>query len=450
MIKSNEKIKYLEKEAFRLVELLQSLPHDKNGDIEIKGSSKERGIVDLQTVVGPVVFHSEVDDVTYFIKECEKGECVGFNFEACKDFEKFVSTIYKDKSINNLVSKSFIKDMTFKWLVTTYRNKKANTGFISHLEEQIASSIKEIKVFFPLLNIDVNIPFEIGKVSIEFFTKEHFDSFENEFRKEFPDREDNPYEDLRKKFQGGVFATCKVKAERKKAKEIAFEKCLLAVDVLKICDRTLDRPNEKTTYDIDRRVIGKPFNHTITQDSDTPNHIRIDMVNNPNFHSFSEKSLKTLFEERYLGVFHDFLNNIDDREITELENLLTNAIRSFANSISNNDQHKRIVEIFSILESLLLKNEDSGIIDSVTKYCSKLVFKKVEHRLDLINLLKEMYKIRSSMIHHAKRREFSLENLRKLQFVTFSLIKELIKKTQHHKTKISLLDEIDLEVLKAY
>jgi hypothetical protein len=114
------------------------------------------------------------------------------------------------------------------------------------------------------------------------------------------------------------------------------------------------------------------------------------------------------------------------------------------------DLHQRTVEIFTILEMLLLPSEDASIIDSVCKYRSKLAVKDVEERQQIIKLLKRMYMVRSSMIHHAKRKRIDLNDLKQLQTILFFIIHNLILKLNAHLKKESVLAEIDLEILKAY
>lgn len=61
-----------------------------------------------------------------------------------------------------------------------------------------------------------------------------------------------------------------------------------------------------------------------------------------------------------------------------------------------------------------------------------------------------MYEVRSDLIHHAKETSFDIDNLRKLQLTVIMLLVALIKKTNAHKNKQSLLQEIDDAILEAY
>lgn len=109
-----------------------------------------------------------------------------------------------------------------------------------------------------------------------------------------------------------------------------------------------------------------------------------------------------------------------------------------------------MLSFFTILESLLLKNENASIQESLCKYCPKLITKDIVKRKKTENLIKSMYKIRSAYIHHAKQNVFPEINLLNLQQIVGALILVMLNKSVHFENKKSLLDEIDEAINKAY
>ena len=61
-----------------------------------------------------------------------------------------------------------------------------------------------------------------------------------------------------------------------------------------------------------------------------------------------------------------------------------------------------------------------------------------------------MYEVRSSLIHHGKEKKIELTHLRQLQYSVVMLLSTLITKTDQHKTKQSVLNEIEEAILNAY
>src|SRR5690606_12293915 len=136
-------------------------------------------------------------------------------------FQKLIAAIHKDKEVSSKVSKEFIERKSLEWLLKTFKQKKADTNFSTFILDEMQSSIEELKVHYSILYLDIAEPFQIGKVKFEFFTKEFFDTLTKQYQSKHPEKDENPFEQIRSRYQGKVYATYTVSAEREKAKEIA-------------------------------------------------------------------------------------------------------------------------------------------------------------------------------------------------------------------------------------
>ncbi|MDP1879982.1 MAG: HEPN domain-containing protein, partial [Parachlamydiaceae bacterium] len=115
----------------------------------------------------------------------------------------------------------------------------------------------------------------------------------------------------------------------------------------------------------------------------------------------------------------------------------------FSEAISNKDIHRRIVDLFTIWESLLLKNDSVNIQDSLVLYGTQLLGIKGEDVKIFKSNLMSMYALRSQMVHHAVRKELDLEKVRGFQIETFELIDIMCHHSLAHPTKILLLESVD-------
>src|SRR5690606_15917386 len=198
-----------------------------------------------------------------------------------------------------------------------------------------------------------------------------------------------------------------------KAKEIALQKCSFSMDILKICSNTLDYPFGEMVFDIDNRLNKNPQSEILVESQNFTDGL-IRNLRRPSVPYSLDKVQFQYIKRRHLDVFHNFILQRSG-DPSELQRLISQGIRQFANALSNSNLFRRIAELYTILESLLLLNEDSPIIDTVSKYASRLVAKEKEARKIVIKLLREMYNVRSAWIHHAKERKFQMDDLTKLQ-----------------------------------
>ena len=65
-----------------------------------------------------------------------------------------------------------------------------------------------------------------------------------------------------------------------------------------------------------------------------------------------KKEWERIISRRMLD-FHKFLLQIENNDASEVQQLIINSLKRYGNAISNIKLHQRIVELFSILESLL-------------------------------------------------------------------------------------------------
>ena len=346
-----------------------------------------------------------------------------------------------------MVSRDFIHSKAWNWLFKTKCEANAEGNFCTYILSEIEDSIKTVKLYFPIVNLNLKVPFKIGQVEFSYFTSQYFDKYIEEYARLQPDKE-NVYVGLKRHYKGTVYVATTVSAEAKKAEEIALEICSLSMDVLKICSYTLDFPFAKIDFDIDRRSNYNPQSEVIVESSDFISGLKTGF-RRPAYPYMLDQIQFEHIKLRKLEIFNSFISQISNNK-SELEMLVIQGIQRLANALSNQNYFQRITELFTILESLLLINEDSPIIETVSKYSSKLITQDKENRKLIIKVLREMYKVRSSWIHHAKEKHFEMDDLKRLQQIVHELLHSLISKTKVHSSKLSLLDEIDDAILGAY
>lgn len=442
---NDHKIDYLNKEALELVELLTIIKHEPEPEPSQethKGSlGEQESIITLHNVT------NFIQRQGYQIRQFIGNKSIGFDEENGKRFQMLVSNIHKEKEINCVVSRDFIDSKVWMWLAKSKSKETIQSDLLTYLQLEIQSSIKQFRIYFPVVYLSIEIPFQIGDVEFGFFTSRYFDKYIHEHNKLKPN-EPNIYIDMKRDYQGMVYVAVTVMAELGKAKEIALQKCSFSMDILKICSNTLDYPFVEMVFDIDNRLNKNPQSEILVESQNFTDGL-IRNLRRPSVPYSLDKVQFQYIKERHLDVFHNFILQLSS-DPSELQRLISQGIRQFANALSNSNLFRRIAELYTILESLLLLNEDSPIIDTVSKYASRLVAKEREARKIVIKLLREMYNVRSAWIHHAKERKFQMDDLKKLQRIVHTILINLIVKTRTHSTKRSLLEEIDDAILGAY
>jgi hypothetical protein len=432
------------------VELIQLMTIEK---IEVKEKKqfvpqpeyfRHKQVIDLGEIIGPLDMSQEdFNSKLIFKMRNFSDEKVGYNAENFKEIHKLTNAILKDKIVDSLVSYNFIVSNIFEWLISSYRDRASELNLSKFLEIKLSENIIKHKVFFPVLFLESDKDLNIANVNFKYISDEFISELANPIQNDF--KED--FLSVLAKYKGTFVANCEVLAEKNKAISIAIDCVTYAIDILKITSPTIDYPQMPIHFDADFRNVYQVKNEVLIQTFKGKNDFNIEFYRKARPFEITDTTWNYLLGKNISFINSYSLSTFEKK--SELDTLINKAIRRFAKAISNTDLHERITQIFSVLESLLLPSESSAIIDSVCKYLPKILTKDLNERDRIISITKELYKVRSSMIHHGHSKEFEIEDLASIQRCTLVLIKQLMEKSSKFNTKQEVLNEIDELVHRA-
>jgi len=359
---------------------------------------------------------------------------------------KLVSTIIKEPSVARIMSEDFISNAIESWVFNTYRLGMAESSFCDYLRTQADAQVFQYDVLVPVDYIHIEERFSIGNAEFMFFTKEELDAYDKAYLDAHPGGE-SPYLSGTLSWLGKVFCVCKVRGESIRARHLAFEVQALATDVLMITSETLAFPDFELSFDLNTRSNKVPMSTTFLLKNGDPLSSTAQLKMEPP-RIYVNKAYLEVMRKRNLDTFDAFLRN-EKQQGTELGKLLIHAITELARALTNPDLHWRTASLFSIVESLILPNDQAPILESIRKYLPRIVSKDLNTRKNIIVMTGKMYDVRSSIVHHARKLEFNLEDLALLQRCTNWLCNNLIVRLDTHHTKASVLSEIDTALLEA-
>ncbi len=446
-IKFHEKKRqYIDNMGFILVKEIKVLPIEKTPTSFNKedGYLKHKKIFDLSDkIIGPMSFSRTNFEGKLFEKYVNINEHkIGLDKIGLDKIYTLTSTILKDNELNKVISEEFLINSIFEWIISTYR-KEAKRVLSDYILNECVNNILDYNIYIPILYLESDREFYLGKVHFLYISEEYI----NKLSLKVEEKRRDEYVKTMNLYKGRLMGNCPVIMEKGKAISSATKQIILSVDVLRILSPTVEFPDFKIYFDVDYRNIHQSKNEVITQPLKEEQNFLVTHTVIPQPFEIVQSAWDIMCK---IGIvrFHEFI----DRTVvnkTELEKLIHVAIGNFSKAIATHDLHERIVQIFSVLESLLLADESSPILDSVTKYLPKLISVNVEERKKIIAIVKELYKVRSNMVHHANKKDFDKQKLSLLQIYNRSLILRLIEKSIQKKSKNDILKEIDDIIISA-
>ena len=417
---------------------IKELNSTKTSNEALKGSIAEREITDLSDILDniPAIvmqYFSDLSDRKIYV--IIKGIKYGFYESDYKEFYKFIYKIHELKNLSDIVSIEYITEKVLLWIVDIYIHQFSTENLNTYLSNIIDNDINKYTFYYPILNIDIEEEFLIGDAQITYFTKEYFNQlFEKKNSANITDKEFN---ELYRKYEGRVFVAVEVKAERKLASKIAYEKACYAIDILKLTSSTVSIPFEKCFLELESKIPLKYEYISFKNDN------QFDI----SFHTKVNKNHQAIYKSEMIKGIMPLFNQFGKlfKSTLDLENILKHSIIFCSKCISEDDLHLRISKLIMILESIFLKDNETNrmVIKCKTRFLSFNSSSNFEYNNKLKLVLDNMYEIRHNMTHKSIRVYIDNNELRTFQIELIDTLFRLSKKSRFYKTKDKLIDYLD-------
>ena len=394
---------------------------------ELVGSAKEKGFFVLpHKLVGNIIerrINHADEPTTIFISEDNKK--YGFNEENYILFKSLIENILSTEYFQNKVSFEFIERNTFDWVIEIHKSKVERNSVLDYLKNLHSENINEYQFYFPVLNLEIEKSFKIGNVEFTYFTKEYFDNLFNDFQKKAEPMTEKEFEEIfLKEYKGQVLAKISVKSEQDVAETFAQTDAALAVDVLKLYGLTSIIPEKRTMFDLNYRLNYQIKSNYLSEEVGKKDSLSISLkINNPPFEVTNDQ---LVFANN--NGLQSFSNFITLKKNDELYNLITQGIGLLASSLSNWDLHLRVINLITILESFLLKDEESNDMERKVKArLAKIIADDFQEKEKLKILFTNIYQIRHKMVHKAIKLPINTEELMTAQLTIINLLLKLMR-----------------------
>jgi hypothetical protein len=413
---------------------------------KLEGTLKERGVTNLASKLSSEGIATRVlgDDATIAISSNEKGVETGLLETDYAEFKLLISDILAIDSISRVASYDYVEGKSFQWLIDIRKTGAASQNILDFIRKQLDTDVKEVEFFFPVTNLDIVQPFQLGNVNFTYFTEELMNKMAGFYRTTAkPLTEEQFNAAFRKEYQGVTIVVVKVTAEDTKARAAALECAERAVDCLKIVALASLHTSEMHSFDLNHRLNFQIQSGFLSKEKSSEMnyvvHLNFDRCN-----SFKcDKDFLLDANENGLAKLAYFitLNNGD-----ELYNIISSGIQTMSFSLSIADRHRRIMALISLVESLLLED---GWVDGIEKTTKRRLVRLIpgskEQDVNTIDLFARIYQIRHQITHRGKKLPINDEDLTLVQIGILIILTNLIVLNLKHgiKDKIGLITYLD-------
>lgn len=353
--------------------------------------------------------------------------------DAWKSVEECINDFYKLKCIKNNISKDSLRILILSWLFDVREKEQITVDFSRHIEEGLEKLVKEYVVYFPIPYLSsINTYKFSNDISLGKLSNKQLENSPVSIRGEYT--------------ENTTFIYTNLSGEKELVAEKAYERCSFAIDIIKICYLTFYFDQPKVCLDIADNITYLPVNRCFIQETSSDTlHINVSV----NAHSLRLHDVMCNIKEHNINDYKFFIDRIFNQSRTELEEILIAAVKTYSNALSNTNDYDRVVDLCSILDTLILVDENIGIKQSLKRYVPIIISDIPDIRKIIRNDIEKMYEIRSQYIHHRKTEiKISKRKKHEYNYIVFKLLTEFVVMANagKYKTVKDVLKKIDVKL----
>jgi len=368
-----------------------------------------------------------------------KGLKVGWEGEEFERVKVLARKFASASPIRGQVSETFLSNEVFNWLRATLEQERGD-ALSDHIAQSCSAAIEDHEIWIPIHRTYSTQDFALGEVEFRTVSKAMMDDW---FSRLFPEVVKDPSAAYainreRSHIQACIAARIRVKAERRKAREIAHSTANEAVGLL----RFLSHVNWTCRIVSYCAPLGKESTLQSTElfvkDGSILNRQKAAIDQGPPAWSIDDaRNLSP-------GLLEDLQKFAADRRSTEFRRDLYDALQLHSrNSISASVSHK-IVFVIAAIESLLLRNSNEPIQKNLGERMAFIIGKDLADRKRIVQEADEFYLIRSGLIHHGQEASGAdLEKIDRFFFNVWWTFRHLLTSVDQYQTKAQMLSVLE-------
>jgi hypothetical protein len=369
--------------------------------------------------------------------QTEKGP-IGIVEPDFQSLERFIELISQRAEVRPYLTPQYIMEIVFVWFEQRYKGLiPQSQGFVEYLCNKSEKDVGIRRVGIPISYFVIQEAFSVGNATFDFYSKTFFDEIELTFKEKNPNANKDDLKRFRKKYQGIVFANLTVCGEPEKCMDVAIEETEKALMILRFLSPTAVLP-QIPSYVGRMGYTHVPIsNYFVFEDKFPIIHEQVDEKADFTLTIGSDqlKMMKTA------GL--DLLSQLIIKDNpNDLEKLLLNSISLFAKGIGLRDERDKLVFCLASIETLLLKNSSEPIQHSVGLRLAFITAQSLQDRKKILSLVRHAYELRSSYLHHGKKRTDILV-LTELQQTIFSGLRAVLYRCSKFSNQTQLIEYIE-------
>jgi hypothetical protein len=363
---------------------------------------------------------------------------VGLVGDAFKSLEDLARRLHDMEVLRESTTFEFILDAAFAWIESAYR-KTASEPLCDHITRITDEAIKDFEIWIPLHQAYIEADIPMGPALIRTITREILDErFKEPAGADAETLAAMRYASARERsrLQGCAAVTMKIRAEESKAREHARELAENAAALLRFLSPANWTPRLRSyCVPLGSENVRRRFELFMRGDS---------------LETYStgvlDRETAWALTKAYVAFFPNVLERLHglaaNQQRSEFQQTLYDALLIYSrNSVAITPADK-LVYILVGLESVLIRNSSEPLGKNIGERIAFLIGDSVDARKAIVANVGEIYKVRSSFIHHGGSVK-GVGLLSTFMLNAWTCFNVLLQNADRYRTKVDLIAALE-------
>lgn len=371
----------------------------------------------------------------FFRNSVPKIGLIGNGFAALNELSE---RLQKVGHLRECASFEFLRDVVFEWVELAHKNDSAG-ALSEYVSKRVNDEVRDFEIWIPLYQTYLESTISMGRATLRTITREMMD--EAEAKVPVPDAETAAavrvaFARDRSAVQGCAGVVVRIRSEQKKAVETARQQADIVAALLRFLSPANWTPKLRS--------------YCTPLGSENVRRRAELFIENASIRSYSRGVLDPpqgwVLSKSYLVQFPGVLDRLSalalESKKTPFQQNLYDALLAYSrNSVAIEPADKLIYTLVA-LESILLRNENEPIGQNVSERMAFLCGDTLETRKAVVANAKEVYRLRSSFIHHGQSIK-DVEALSTFMLNVWTCFYNLVMSAERYQTKDDLILAIE-------
>jgi hypothetical protein len=363
------------------------------------------------------------------------GRRIGWAEESHRKIRVLASGLASKGPLKGIVSFKFVLEEIFTWLRDTLEKKSTDT-LPERLKRRCEEEVHDIELWIPLNQTYAKESFSIGYVTFRTITKDLMDAWYGRLNPPPDPAVSAELNRQRSKLQATLAACTIVHAERSMASQVALERTVDAVALLRFISEAnwtcrirsyctplgMQRDDVVTELNMENGAIKNTSGRVLRPETAAWNVDRC------------RHQLPGMLEK-----LHGFAS---DNSSTELRKALFEALLIYSKNTLTLDLAEKLVFVLVSLESLLLRDSSEPIQGNLAERLAFLCGETLEERKEIVAITKKAYALRSQFVHHGRGIE-DVDALDKFLLIAWQALANLISNFKNFARREDLISYLN-------